>query len=197
MLGMHSHSKTDEPNFLRTGLWQRNDGRGLERFELRSSFTEWILRGTILVLEGSEPAEARYEIHCDNSWKTQSAQLSLSLGGAVKELSVTRKDGCWYENGQRNHRVSGSIDIDLAWSPSTNTLPIRRLQLSRGESSGSLRAAWVVFPELTLQPLEQEYRYMGDRRYWYASQQEAFHAELLVDEDGLVVTYGELWHRVH
>lgn len=193
---MLSQSKSPGPDFFRTGLWQKQDGAGLERFELLSTLTGWVLRGTILVMDGSEPAEARYQIHCDSSWRTKGAEISLYVRGRDKALNITTEKGFWYENGKPNESVSGCIDIDLAWSPSTNTLPIRRLNLAVGESSGVITAAWVVFPDLRLQPLDQEYKYVGNRRYSYTSHKGSFHAELLVDEDGLVVNYAPLWHRL-
>lgn len=61
-------------------------------------------------------------------------------------------------NSELAPAIQGCVDIDLGWTPSTNTLPIRRLQLGVGTSSGPITAAWVRFPELKLEPLPQEYR---------------------------------------
>jgi hypothetical protein len=44
----------------------------------------------------------------------------------------------------------------IAVTPATNTLAIRRLSLEVG-SSESIIAAWVKFPDLTVQPLSQRY----------------------------------------
>ena len=184
------------PELLRSLLWQREDRAGLERFELFSSRSGWLLRGTILVMEDAAPAEIKYQIACDSGWRTQSAEISLSIGGTYKELNLKTENGAWYENGSLNQTVSGAIDIDLAWSPSTNTLPIRRLKLRTGQRSGLLTAAWVVFPDLELRRLDQEYKYVGGQRYSYASHQGSFRAELLVDRDGLILSYPNLWHRV-
>jgi hypothetical protein len=90
----------------------------------------------------------------------------------------------------------GALDIDLGWSPSTNTLPIRRLGLEIGQTSGEFIAAWVRFPDLTLQPLPQEYVRLADRQYRYSSRSGAFVANLLVDDDDLVLDYEGFWQRV-
>jgi hypothetical protein len=58
-----------------------------------------------------------------------------------------------------------------------------------------LSAAWVRFPELTLQPLPQEYLRLGDCKYRYSSRGGAFVAELLVDEHDLVLDYEGFWQR--
>jgi hypothetical protein len=184
------------PQLIRTGFWQWLQGTGLERFQLLRAAEQWILRGTILTLAEHEPAETRYEIVCDQSWKTLSANISLQTGKDERVLRI-RNDNCrWYENDQLNERVSGCIDIDLGWSPSTNTLPVRRLQLAVGESSDLVTAAWVRFPELILQPLPQEYLRLSVEQYRYSSRGGTFVANLSVDDEGLVLDYEGLWRRV-
>jgi hypothetical protein len=58
-----------------------------------------------------------------------------------------------------------------------------------------MTAAWVRFPELALEPLPQEYGRLAERRYRYSSAGGRFVAELEVDEQGLVTTYGRIWAR--
>lgn len=85
-------------------------------------------------------------------------------------------------------------DIDLSVTPSTNTIPIRRLALDIGGSEEVI-AAWVRFPELTVEPLRQLYTRLDAKRYRYESVRSGFAAELEVDDAGLVVTYPHLWQR--
>src|SRR5690349_13206942 len=186
---------TSAPQLIRAGFWRWLQGTGLERFQLLRAPDQWILRGTILTLTKHDPAEARYEIVCDQSWKTMSANISLQTGNDERVLRI-RHDGRWYENDQLNEAVNGCIDVDLGWSPSTNTLPVRRLQLAVGESSGLVTAAWVRFPELTLQPLPQEYQHLSAQQYLYSSRGGAFTANLSVDHEGLVLNYEGFWQRV-
>jgi uncharacterized protein len=90
--------------------------------------------------------------------------------------------------------VAGCLDVDLAFTPATNLLPMRRLGLAAGES-GDLTAAWVRFPDLDVQPLPQRYTRLAERRWRYQSRGGAFTAELEVDDLGLVVRYPPLWER--
>ena len=182
-------------HIIQTGLWRWVKTTGLEHFELVRIPREWMLRGTILVSGESGPAEARYEVVCDDAWNTKRADVSLRDGTDERVLRVTVEDGKWYLNGHVNDSVTECTDIDLEWSPSTNTLPIRRLHLAVGERSGPVLAAWVRFPSLTLQPLLQEYERISDRVYRYKSRGGEFVAEIAVDEEGLVVTYDGLWQR--
>jgi uncharacterized protein len=183
------------PQSVVTGLWRWLQGTGLERFEFLRTADEWIFRGTILTLVHDAATEARYEITCDHSFRTKAANISARDGVGERTLKIAAESGRWYENGIENQTVAGAIDIDLGWSPSTNTLPIKRLGLKIGQTSGEFNATWVRFPELTLQPLPQEYLRLGDRKYRYSSRGGAFVAELLVDEDDLVLGYEGFWQR--
>ena len=99
------------------------------------------------------------EIRDSLRWLIRNRRTSIYLFDANGERSpeINARDGRWFENGRENLMVQGAIDIDLGWSPSTNTLPIKRLKLGIGQRSGEFVAAWVRFPGLTLQPLPQEY----------------------------------------
>jgi hypothetical protein len=156
---------------------------------------EWMLRGTIVASAEGGPAEARYEVLCDDSWQTKRADISFRDGTGERVLQVAVADGRWYANGRTNETVAGCTDIDLEWSPSTNTIPIQRLGLAVGQRSGPVIAAWIRFPCLTLQPLRQEYERTSERHYRYISDGGKFVAEISVDEEGLVLNYEGFWRR--
>lgn len=88
----------------------------------------------------------------------------------------------------------GALDIDLGFTPATNTLPIRRLALAVGETK-PVRSAWLRFPELRLEPLEQTYTREADRVFRYRAlvDGEAFTAQLDTDTFGRVLRYEGLW----
>ena len=48
--------------------------------------------------------------------------------------------------------MRGCPDVDLAVTPATSTLPVRRLDLGIGNRE-AVTAAWIKFPGLELQPL--------------------------------------------
>jgi hypothetical protein len=183
------------PQLIRTGLWQRLQGTGLERFELLQAADGWVLRGTILALEEQGPAQADYEIFCDAAWYTRHVVVSLRGVAGNRSLRLDVQDGHWIEDGNERETVRGCIDVDLSWSPSTNTLPIRRLGLEVGERSGPVTAAWVRLPELRIEPLSQEYERLAERRYRYSSRGGAFTAELEVDDESVVIDYEGIWRR--
>jgi len=82
--------------------------------------------------------------------------------------------------------------LDLNFSPATNLLPIRRLELAVGQE-GEVRAAWLRFPGLKLEPLEQRYKRIDQNTYRYESGGGEFVAQLSVNEDGFVAKYPNFW----
>jgi hypothetical protein len=181
---------------VRSVLWTRHDQISLEYFELHQALNEIRLQGTVLTSDKGKPLRLEYVVDCDRSWVTRSARLSLTHDSASRELRLIVDDQRrWWSDGREIAEVAGCVDIDISLSPSTNTLPIRRLSLAHGEESDVV-AAWMRFPELTIQPLPQRYVRTGEFLYRYASDGGAFTADIEVDELGLVVRYPPAWERV-
>jgi Uncharacterized protein conserved in bacteria len=109
-------------------------------------------------------------------------------------LEIARSPtGAWTVGGQRVTSLDGCDDVDLSFSPATNLLPLRRLSLAVGESAAA-RAAWVQFPDLTTEVLEQVYTRLSPERYLYESADGSFRRVLTVDAVGFVSDYPDLWH---
>lgn len=184
------------PPTLRALLWTRRDQVSLEYFQLHQASNDIRLAGTVLTSTDGEPMRLEYTVHCDGSWVTRSARINLTHGAASRELSLIVDDHRrWWSDGKELATVAGCVDVDISLSPSTNTLPIRRLSLAPGDARDVI-AAWIRFPELTVEPLPQRYVRTGDRLYRYASEGGAFTADIEVDELGLVVRYPPAWERV-
>jgi uncharacterized protein len=164
------------------GLWRNAEG--------------WMLKGTVVgVLKDQRPVLANYEIHCDENWLTHRVQVERTIGSEVKTLSLTVESrGVWRSSGQELPALQGSDDVDLEFTPATNTLAIRHLNLQIGGSE-SMIAAWVKFPELTVEPLSQRYTRLSKDNYRYESNT-GFSAVIVVDDLGLVTTYPGAWERI-
>ena len=88
--------------------------------------------------------------------------------------------------------LQGCDDVDLGWTPATNTVPIRRMALGIGESR-EITAAWIRFPELDVVRNVQKYARLDVDRWRYQAGEYDF--ELVTDAaTGLVLAYGDdLW----
>lgn len=131
----------------------------------------------------------------DRQWRTRRVDIVITRGDRELRIGMaTDGTGNWLVDDQAMDVLGGCLDVDLGWTPSTNTLPIRRLGLEVGAAE-SITAAWVRIPELTVETSEQTYQRLGERQWRYASG--SFVADLEVDPQGLVLRYGpDLWRAV-
>jgi hypothetical protein len=178
-----------------TVLWRRLDLPGHEACRMIARSTGWEITGTAVFAYEARSCRLDYAIACDPQWRTLSAVVSGWGGEQDVEVEVTREDsGLWWLNGREIPELAGVVDVDLNFSPVTNTLPIRRLGLEVGQSA-PVRAAWLRFPSFALEPLEQSYARIGTNLYHYESAGGRFVASVEVDEMGMVTDYGEIWTR--
>ncbi|HXY08632.1 MAG TPA: putative glycolipid-binding domain-containing protein [Terriglobales bacterium] len=180
----------------RVVVWKNLLFKGTDYCALWHTAEGWLLKGTVVgVVKDQQPMLANYEIYCDENWFTHRVQVERTSGSDVKTLSLSVESrGVWRSAGQELPSVRGCDDVDLAVTPATNTLPIRRLNLQVGGSE-SVIAAWVKFPDLTLRPLSQRYSRLTKDTYRYESNT-GFSAEIVVDDLGLVTTYAGGWERI-
>jgi hypothetical protein len=173
-----------------TVLWRNEEG-GAERCVLEEAEGGFRLRGTVLLAEQGAPAEIRYAVLVDRRWRTQDVEVLVEFAGG--ELREPVALGALWSGKERPPELRDCVDVDLSFSPVTNTLPIRRLGLEVGESA-EVVVAWLRWPELTVEPSEQRYDRLGADVYRFSSG--TFRADLTVDEHGLVLDYPGLWRVV-
>lgn len=174
-------------------LWQRLDLPGHEIATIAPSSDGWLVEGVALLVHSGNPCRIEYEIRCDVHWTTRRCLLRGAIGARSVHSEIERSAvGKWSIDGVEIAALRSCDDIDLGFSPVTNLLPIRRLGLPIG-SHAQVRAAWVRFPELTVEVLEQTYSRVASDRYRYESAGGAFRRELTVDAFGCVTEYPGLW----
>lgn len=150
------------------------------------------LVGTVLGAEGGVPVRIEYRVLADGAGVTTAAHVRDLRGFEQRTLTIERDPkGNWTVDGTVVKALKGCTDVDLGCSPSTNTLPVRRLGLGVG-ASRKIQAAWIQFPELTVIKAAQTYTRIDEFTYRYATA--TFEAELTVDDDGLVAAYAG-WRR--
>ena len=175
-------------------LWRRIDQPGHETCRLFQVDSEWRLEGTAVFLsDDSRPCRLSYLVRCDSSWKTLTGSVSGWVGNnnIDIELSVDPLQR-WHQNGLEKAAVRGCTDLDLNFSPSTNLLPIRRLDLAIGQQA-EVKAAWLRFPSFELELLTQIYSRLDETTYRYSSNNGEFVRDIRVNDAGFVTDYPGLW----
>jgi len=161
--------------------WETLTEPGGEVCRLERTADGFALAGTVVTTDGGAAAVV-YRVEIDGDWRTRS--LVLRRDGEPA-LELASGGAGWPE---------GCVDVDLELSPSTNTLPIRRLGLDVGETA-EIAAAWVRYPSLAVEAARQRYTRLAERRWRFESGGD-FRVELDVDDDGLVLDYPGYWRRV-
>ncbi len=176
-------------------LWHSAELASSEHFtaELRDEGPR--LHGTVVLPIDGRPAHLVYEIVADPEWRARRADVVIDQPTVSGRTSRTTRievvadgTGRWLVDGQPASALDGCLDIDLGWTPATNTFQIRRLGLEVGERQ-SLAVAWLRFPELVLERNEQTYERLGPTVWRYSSGD--FSAVLDVDGEGFVRRYGD------
>jgi hypothetical protein len=191
----------DGPHTTRTVVWQPIGRQWLDHCLLRGTRSGWSLEGTIVGLLEDGPLRIAYRISTDRFWQMGMIGITLWHGVEQHSLRINRgPDGVWTDllAGQPlGDELATCEEIDLAFTPATNTIPIRRLDLEIGESR-EMAVTYVTFPELTVKPMRQRYTRLAAQRYRYESGPtlSEFSAEIDVDADGLVTAYPNAWQRL-
>jgi hypothetical protein len=173
--------------------WRRSDEAETDEhctLSLRDSGLSLV--GTVLGAEGGLPVRVEYRVLADRAGMTTAVHVRDLRGFVTRTIALERDaKGSWIVDGAGARALKGCTDVDLGCSPSTNTLPIRRLRLAIG-ASHTVKAAWIRFPEFTVVKADQTYTRLDEFTYRYASGD--FEAEMTVDDEGLVAAYAD-WRR--
>lgn len=133
------------------------------------------------------PYRATYELDARGDWITR--RLRVRVDGAELDL---RHDGSGHWDGRPE--LDGALDCDLAYSPLTNLMPIRRHALHERAGAHEFVMAWVSLPDLEVHLSPQRYEHLRPGLVRFAS--DGFTADIEVDANGLVLTYPQIARRV-
>jgi uncharacterized protein len=173
--------------------WRRLDVPGVDSARLHHQGGTWRLKGSANFTDKAGQWDMAYAVECASDWTTLRASISGAHNGTPLEYRVDRApEGRWSLNGHEVPEVTGCADIDLAFTPATNLLPVRRLRLAVGQEA-EVAAAWLTFPAFSLTRLLQRYRRIAPARYSYSAPALPFAAVLTVSEGGFVDGYPGLW----
>jgi hypothetical protein len=144
-----------------------------------------------------EPYRADYELDAPTDWVTRRLEVDVSGDGWRRRLVLERDDaGRWLRDGEHLPELDGALDCDLAFSPLTNFMPLRRHALHERPGTHDFVMAWVSLPDLGVHAAPQRYEHVRPGVVRFLSLDSDFTADLEVDADGLVVSYPRLAERV-
>lgn len=175
-------------------LWKRLDVEGHDACRLMPGPVGWKLSGRAVFDHQGLPCGLSYDVDCDGNWRTHSASVAGWIGEQDLRFDIRRgESGQWLLNGIEQPHVEYLVDVDLGFTPATNLLALNRYSLAIGEKTEA-PAAYLSFPELRMERLEQTYERIGEGRYAYSAPLYRYEEVLEVSETGFVTNYPKLWH---
>lgn len=173
--------------------WQDWRGKGIEHLVLKEGARQ-IVADSVVV--DDRVFAARYKIVCDAKWRVRKVEIQ-EIGSEHGAELASDGAGKWADgSGAAQPQLAGAVDVDLSITPFTNTLPIRRLKLRKGQAREIL-AVYIRLPDISIATDRQRYTCLeAGRRYRYESVDSDFTRDVEVDAHGLVVIYPGLFRRV-
>jgi uncharacterized protein len=187
--------------------WQADDGPGLEGTRLLSGHGGFRALGRMVRTEPAGGFTASYRLVVGEDGTL--ARLSITSATAERErhLTINRTDdGVWLLDtgsgtGETRSDFADAVDVDVAFSPLFNMLPIRRLGLHRRSAEHTLPMVFVALPDLGVRVVEQTYctiseldESSGLARVGF--RWDDFTADLEVDADAVVTNYPGVARRL-
>ncbi|OHV82077.1 putative glycolipid-binding domain-containing protein [Rhizobium sp. LCM 4573] len=183
---------------MRTSVifWRRTDTEGLERLELLVEPEGVKVTSTVICLEsGGFRIDHHWRLGSD--WRAQSVVVERWNMAGRGSLKLERAESGWKVDGELRADLEGAAEPDLSITPFCNTLPIREMAKA-GSESFTLDVAFIDGPTLTVARSRQRYDRKGPKKLRYVDLglSAGFEADLVVDEEGLIVRYEHLFERV-
>jgi hypothetical protein len=173
-------------------LWRRLDMPGMDFCLLVGEPNVHTAMGTTVGMSEGKP----FAVHWGVQWDQDFVPRKVRVDGPDGAVSLDQvEDGIWQEAGTLRADLAGCRDVDLACTPFTNTLAIRRLNLAPDRSS-EIDVAYISVPGMAVTHARQRYTRLGGSHYLYEGPIDSFSADLDCDGDGLVRHYPGLFERV-
>lgn len=171
-------------------IWQHLDSAGWEHVRVSDDHPGWTVYDSILVREhNGQVLRGGYTLVTDKQWRTLELRLMMESSPGVMEgvHLLTEGDGRWTDSNENPMpELDGCLDVDIAWTPLTKSLPINRIPLKADEQQ-ELRVASISLPELSIMPVDRLYERVDESHVRYSSRNGTSESIISIDAEGLVI----------
>ena len=175
-------------------MWTRLDCPGQDDCRLYRLSDGWRLAGTAVFFE-QRAGSLRYEVVTSRDWITRRALVDGHVGGRSVSVRIqASRSRRWRMNGVPQPRIDGYMDLDLAFTPATYLIAMKRLALTVGDGADAT-AAYLTFPALALVVLPQRYVRASALEYDYTSPTSGYAGRLRLTRDGWIDRYPGVFER--
>ena len=176
-------------------LWSGIEYNSLENCLVKTTDTGAEINSVIVGGYGEKIYRVEYQIQTNQNWETIFVEIKSQHSNTCDHFTFeSDAKGNWILNGNPKNQFQGCIDVDIPLTPFTNSLPIKRLNMQKGDVS-EIYVLYVDLLERQIIPVRQKYIRHSNNGYHYENIPNDFEANIEVDEHGYVVDYPSLFTR--
>jgi hypothetical protein len=175
-------------------MWSSLDGPGLEHLQIIKDENGGGVGSLVIGVADGKPFRIKYQIYLDAHWRVSEVVMQTFENSGL--TLVSGGEGVWTTmNGTPVEVLEGCTDLDISITPFTNSLAIRRLGLTVGESA-EIKVVYLSIPDFDVRPTMQRYTRLSDNIYRFEAMESGFAADITLDDDLFVVDYPTLFKQV-
>lgn len=174
--------------------WRSQACQSEEHCEISSSDAGIEIRGSVQgTADDGKEFEINYTLELSPEWQVQHIVVRDAKDEG-NELDLQYENGQWFDvDGWHLEAYDGVEYVDLTITPSTNTLPIKRLAFE-GREPQKIDVLYIDLPSFQTRRVEQYYTKLGKHTYRYQDgERPDFIADIVLDDDDFVAIYPNLF----
>lgn len=134
----------------------------------------------------------QYKVTANSDWTVKYFEIKSEINDEVKLLSGQNNSGKWLINNHANNEFDGFCFIDISLTPFTNTFPINSLNFD-DKKDHNIKVIYIDVLNNEIKPVAQNYSKVSVQKFLYKNSDNTFQAELEINEEGLVLSYPNLF----
>jgi hypothetical protein len=176
-------------------LWRGREYYSLENCLVDGTPDAFTIKSTIIGYYQEKIYRLEYSIQTNKAWRTLAVEINSWHDNQTQRIHFKGDgEGNWTDDGKTIEAFTGCIDVDIPLTPFTNTLPINRLKLSKGQTQ-EIKVIYFDILEKKISAVRQKYTCISPTSYYYENVPNDFEATIEVDKSGFVVDYPDLFVR--
>lgn len=175
-------------------LWEGIANDTEEHCSVNFLDTGIVVRSEIEGWAETVPVYAEYIIRLNHQWDVQEFEIEFHVSDHQHTFHlICDVSGNWTDkSGKEFPEFKGCTFIDITLTPLTNSLPINNLGLAIGESR-EFNLIYIDVLETSMRIDRQKYTKLDDNNYRFENDAGNFTADIVIDDDGFVTDYPELF----
>lgn len=180
---------------MKTLIWQGIAFQSLEYFSLKENDKDIQVTSKIIGCYESKIYTVAYQLTIDPDWNIRGFTIESEINTIKNILTGKKNENEWEINNVINPDFRDFSFIDISLTPFTNTLPINKLKLAENDTR-EIKVIYIDILNNLIKPVAQQYTKIAPYTYHYDNLQTDFKSDILVDGNGLVVNYPQLFDKI-